>query len=76
MDNSFFEETKVGETSCQNVAKIAEKLRIGYVYSPELLRQCDRVPNLLDRVSMFYGCSKIIYNVGCFFVGVYGTPTN
>lgn len=29
-----------------------QSLRIGYVYSSELVQQCDRIPNLQGRVSI------------------------
>jgi hypothetical protein len=42
--------TKINRNKRQNVFKVPEKLKIGYVYSPELVKQCDRVPNLIERV--------------------------
>ena len=44
------ETTKINQNQQQNVAKASGKLKIGYVYSLELLKQCDRVPNLIERV--------------------------
>lgn len=27
-----------------------EKLKVGYVYSPVLIKQCDRIPSIIGRV--------------------------
>jgi len=52
------ETTIINKNQQQNVAEVSGKLKIGYVYSPELLKQCDRVPNLIERVCYCY-CQQL-----------------
>ena len=44
-------EEKICESDEKHIIQINPKFKIGYVYSLELIQQCNRVPNLTNRVS-------------------------
>lgn len=47
-------EEKICENDEKHIIQINPKFKIGYVYSLELIQQCNRVPNLTNRVSKCY----------------------
>ena len=57
-----YESTKIINNLQQNVVTFSGKLKIGYVYSPALLKECDRVPNLIERVHINVNITQHIQN--------------
>lgn len=48
------DEKKSCDDNEEKIIKCPPKSKIGYVYSPELIHQCNRVPNLKNRVTFFF----------------------
>nr|CAH0108988.1 unnamed protein product [Daphnia galeata] len=51
-------EEKICESDEKHIIQINPKFKIGYVYSLELIQQCNRVPNLTNRASLIHHLLK------------------